>query len=216
MKISQNYWILFVFLAFASVLLLWSCYPDSGLTEAGDFDLIITQYDPEQDFSQFETYIMPDSVVHIVEEGKEDEITHKYDEKILANVSRNMQNLNYVLADTGNGQSADIILVVFAASTKWEGYTWAPGWGGWYGWWGYPGYPWYPYYPGYAVPYSFETGTVLIELYDADDYNPADDTIPVRWTAAINGLLEDSKSNIEYRLNRDIDQCFKQSPYLGR
>ncbi len=206
MRISQKYWILLTLISLTSALFMWSCYPDSGLTSAGDYDLIITQYDPEQDFSEFQTYTMPDSILHIVPEGEEDEISRAYDEKILAEISKNMQNLNYVEADSG-----DIVLIVFATTTTYEGYTWYPGWGG--GWWGYP---WYPYYPGYAVPYSFDTGTVLIEFFDADDYDPDDDTIPARWMAAINGLLGDTKSNIEYRLTRNIDQCFNQSPYLGR
>jgi len=215
MKVLKPYRVLLTLVGLSAIFFLWSCYPDSGLTSIEDYDLVVTQYDPEQDFSEFSTYAMPDSVIHLVGEGKEDEINRDYDEQILAQVERNMNDLNYTRIFPGDPGTADIILTVYATSTQWKGYSWVGG-GGYWDWWGYPGYPWYPYYPGYAVPYEFTTGTVLIEMGDVNDYDPEQDRLPIRWGAGINGLLDDSKTNIQYRLTRNIDQCFTQSPYLGR
>jgi len=198
-----------------SAFLMWSCYPDSGLTSAADFDVIITQYDTDKDFSTFVTYFLVDSIEHIVPEGEEDNITHEYDQQILDRVAKNMNNLNYqqIIDTTGVGLP-DLALKVSVTTTIWQGWSYYPGW--WGGWWG--GYPpgWGPWYPGYVVPTSFSTGTVLVDMYDMGAYIPDPNVVPTIWVAGIDGLLGDSKTNTEYRLDRDIDQSFRQSPYLGR
>lgn len=212
MKISSKFLFLLLF-GLSSAVFLWSCYPDSGLTSMGDYDLVLTQYDPDQDFSEFSTYILPDSIIHIVPEGEEDDVTREYDEQILERIEQNMNAFGYTKMVPAPGDTADVYLFVTATVTNWKGYAYYPGYGGWWGWWGYPGYP---YYPGYAVPYTFSTGSVVIEWSDSDDYDPDEGRAPIRWGGVLNGLLDDSKTNIMYRLDRDIDQCFKQSPYLDQ
>ena len=198
-----------------SAFSIWSCYPDSGLTSVSDFDVIITQNDPDKDFSTFVTYFLVDSIEHIVSEGEEDDVTRKYDQQILDRVAKNMNDLNYqrIIDTTGVG-IPDLALKVSVTTTNWQGWTYYPGW--WGGWWG--GYPpgWGPYYPGYMVPTSFSTGTVLIDMLDMEGFIPDPEVVPVIWGAGISGLLGDTKTNTEYRLDRDIDQTFNQSPYLGR
>ncbi len=49
-----------------------------------------------------------------------------------------------------------------------------------------------------------------------EGFIPDPEVVPVIWGAGISGLLGDTKTNTEYRLDRDIDQTFNQSPYLGR
>jgi hypothetical protein len=71
-----------------SAFLMWSCYPDSGLTSASDFDVIVTQYDTEKDYSTFTTYFLVDSIEHIVPEGEEDNINREFDEQILNQVAK--------------------------------------------------------------------------------------------------------------------------------
>jgi len=202
-------------IAVLSAFYVWSCYPDAGLSSLGDYDLIITQHDPDKNFSQLETYIIADSIEHIVMEGDEDDISREYDEQILARVIKNMNDLNYrqVTIETAV-DTPDIGIKVYATSTKWQGWSYYPGWGG--GWWGYPpGWgPWYP--PGYMVPYEFTTGSVIIDMIELKEYLPDEKVAPTIWGGGINGLLNDTKTNVVYRLDRDIDQCFKQSPYLGR
>jgi len=199
-----------------SALFLWSCYPDSGLTSASDFDLIITQYDNTKDYSTYTTYFLVDSIEHIIPEGEEDNVSREYDQQILGRVAKNMDDLNYqrIIDTTGVG-IPNLAIKVSATTTTFQGWTWYPGW--WGGWWGGypPGWgPWYP--PGYVVPTEFSTGTVLIDLYDMEAYIPEPEVVPVIWVAGINGLLGDTKSNTVYRLDRDIDQSFNQSPYLGK
>ena len=38
--------------------------------------------------------------------------------------------------------------------------------------------------------------------------------LPLRWIGAMNGLLEGSNQGVSVRIVNNIDQMFKQSPYL--
>ncbi len=192
----------------------WSCYPDSGMNSISDYDLIITQYDPNVNFANLKTFVMPDSIAHFIDEGREDEIDREYDDQILQNIQENMLARNYqLIANPTVADTPDVVITVYALAREWKGYTWSPGyWGGW----GYPWYPggWYPGYPGYAVPYSYTTGSLLIDMVDIKAYDPAEEKAPVIWMGGLNGLLNDTDSNILYRIENHIDQLFIQSPYL--
>ena len=47
-----------------------------------------------------------------------------------------------------------------------------------------------------------------------EDIDIANRRVNLQWGGAINGLLEGSSSNISTRITQNIDQAFKQSPYL--
>jgi hypothetical protein len=102
------------------------------------------------------------------------------------------------------------------------GYGWGyPGWG--YPGWGYPGYPWYP---GYGYSYSYKTGTIVIEMLDADSFlqfadwsqDPTNEVpdLMVRWMGAIDGYLSSSGDYDAQRAQRGMDEAFAQSPYLKK
>jgi len=205
--------LLLILAGLSAALFLWSCYPDGGFSSLGDYDVVVSQYDPEIDFTTYQTYVMPDSVVHIIDEGREDEITHKFDDQILTALRDNMANIGYTEVDTT--QNPNVSLLVYVNSKTRTGWSYYPGYGGWWGWWGY--YPpyWGPGYGGWAVPYEYTTGTLAWEMIDNSSFNPADSTYKAVWGAAILGFLDDTDTNIKYRLSRDIDQAFNQSPYLG-
>ena len=98
------------------------------------------------------------------------------------------------------------------------------GWygGGWYnGWWG-PGY-WGPYwndwYYPYPVTYSYNTGTLIMEMVNLTDH-PEDTSqkvkLPVIWHSYATGLLfENSKYNMQLTLDA-VNQAFDQSPYIKK
>ena len=104
-----------------------------------------------------------------------------------------------------------MFVVVAANATDMYGYAY-------YGWWwgsyypGYPGYGWY--YPGYAVPYEYTTGTLLIGMFDPDKADAANKRLGAVWLAAVNGLLGEG-GNPQTRINTTINQAFVQSSYLG-
>jgi len=188
------------FLLFTSfVFILNSCYPGDSLT-AADTDVIATFFSKDADFSTKMTYATPDSIVRIDEDGNPIIDPGPYDQQILNRINQNLQLMGYT--EVQDPANADVHVVTFVTTTLWVSggcYNW---------WWGW----WYPY-PGYCYPvvYTYSTGTILITMTDPE--NQA--TLDALWIAGINGILEDNSAGISTRINNNIDQAFKQSPYLG-
>ena len=194
-------------------LFLSSCYPDYGMSTS-DYDIVITRYDDEADFQAFNSYALPDSVFHLIPEDEDDEISRAYDKQIIANVVSNMNDLGYtrVPADSNGVTDQTVIVIINATNSTYYGYSYYPGWG-------YPGWGYYPpywgYYPGWATPYQYSTGSVIVEMYDGSRIDEEAETAPLIWMGGINGLTSGSSSaSISARIDESIDQAFKQSPYL--
>ena len=233
MILLQNVRKYFVYLFFISVpALFFSCYP-GGIEYYSDTDIVATQYDKEFDFASNQGYFLYDSIYHIVEEGEEDDVDRSYDDEILERIATHMATAGYtriesdVIEDSILVDSANVVLNVLVTSTEYSGIGYIPGGGGywgWYPWWGwgpyssyyyYPGYPWYPGYGwGYPYYYSYSTGSLFIEMIDEDGIDHEEEIIPIAWQATINGLLSGDDSNMQWRIDRAIDQSFEQSQYL--
>jgi hypothetical protein len=195
-------------------LLTFSCYKDYGM-EVKDYDLVTAFYDKTADFTTFQTFMMPDSILHLVKEGEKDNISRKFDSMVLAQVNVNMQTMGYTeLEAPSESNTPDIIVVVAVTTTDnyflYGGY---PYWPPYYPY--YPGGGWYyPWYPVYGVS-SYSTGTVLVSLADANQYDPDREAYKAVWIGAVNGLLDDTDANISNRLTTGINEMFRISPYLG-
>ena len=62
------------------------------------------------------------------------------------------------------------------------------------------------------MAYTYTTGSLVMAMSDP---NNTDDTTAL-WVAGINGLMSESSGiDISSRINKNIDQAFTQSPYLG-
>jgi len=195
------------------LLMMWSCYPYST-TNVDDYDVVVTTFDKDVNFSSFKTFSMPDSVVKL----KGDiEVSDDYDALMLLLVRQNMENLDYTYIEYDTtAPKPDVIMAVGVVATKTTTISggWGyPGWGWGGGWWGYPGYGWY--YPPYYQVSSYSTGTVFVQMADPDEADPDEETIPVYWFARMNGLLRSSDSATESVIKKTINQAFEQSPYLG-
>jgi hypothetical protein len=210
-----------------------SCYPIDDLT-VEDLDITATIYDktyydgPSGNVNKFEdlmTFTVVDTIMHLVESGTEDNISHQYDDFVLEQVRLNMLKLGFTEELNPEVNPAEVVITVSAMSSEHEVYTWYPYWG-WY--WGYGGYPYkgtatgdlisaysyyYPWLP-YSTYYSYQSGSVLLEMVDAARVDPDVEEIPVIWAGIVNGVLESSQSGTKNRLSTGIDQCFNQSPYL--
>jgi hypothetical protein len=176
----------------------FSCYPGDEIT-ASETDVVVTFYDPNVLFSG-KSYAMPDSVIHVsdpdlgIGSG-----THVYDQQILSRIRQNL--LSYGYTEAANPADADVFVLVSSSTTEWSasGCYWYYDW-----WYGYPGYC-------YPVAYTFNTGTVIIVMVDADNAVRSD----AMWFAGLNGMVSGSStSGISSRINQGIDQAFDQSPYL--
>jgi hypothetical protein len=188
-------------LVLALGFLVNSCYP-GGIEYYEDTDIVFTSYEPDYDFTQQNTYSMPDSVVKITGDPEDEPefVDEPYNTQIINRIEANMETLGW----TRVGDPEDADLTLFPASwTNTTIYYWYDYWC-----WYYPYYcGWGWYYPGYVSSYT--TGTLVMTLVEDEDAIE-----PYRvWTAALNGLLSGS-----YNMNRvqkGIDQAFEQSPYLA-
>jgi len=211
---------------FIGLLFLAGCYPsESLLTE--EFDTIISVYDTEQDFSKFQTYAIPDTVIQIGDSTSSDyidlELTQEEMDKIINQIRQNMAAYGYIeiLPDSTGflPQEPDVVIFVEAlAQRRTQIWVLPPG-GWWGGWWGWPGWGWGPGWGGWGPPVigasSFSVGTLYVDYADVQNSVPGEDPpkIPVPWVGALNGLLVKPR-NIDNRILPGIDQMFNQSPYL--
>ncbi|MCD4680942.1 MAG: DUF4136 domain-containing protein [Bacteroidales bacterium] len=231
------------------VSLLSSCYKEQGPEYYDDLDVTLTYYNNTTDFSLYKTFVVRDSVGLFSDYFTDDDIEDFYSnngasEAIKEKVKEKFEALGYIYVDSL--VDADFAVNLFAAFFEKSGgydypiwwwdpyyygyysyyYPYYPGWGGGY----YPG--WYPWDYMY---YSYNTGTVLVEMIDGQslrDYkdwmgshtdeeieNADPDEVPKLefvWQAVINGILSNKASYDQNRLNTLIDEAYTQSPYLGR
>jgi hypothetical protein len=222
--------VILVFMAFTGMFLA-SCYPSDSVSYS-DLDLVATIYDQDKNFSDLKTYVVPDTIVHLIDTtdpSNNVDITRKFDQQIINLVNENMVNNGYVKELDPENNPPDIILAISAMASKnynvwyWYPYYWYgyPGWGWYWGyknsdyWWG-----WYPGYPGWgggSTVTSYTTGTLIMHMHDMSGYqniDPSKDTIPTIWLSTINGLLGSSTNTTSNRLDYSINQAFNQSPYL--
>ena len=201
--------------AAAAWLGLSGCYP--GETPVSD--IVATLHDTKKDFRTYQTFTLPDSVVDAGDPSDPGyiEVTHEYDDEILAGIRQNLTALGWVeipedqLSPTNVADVAVLVTMIITETTQIWYYP--PYWGWWPGWGYYP-----PYYPGWIYPccYSvsqYTTGTISIDMAALVDADPATETVPIPWAARLNGLANRSSAT-QARIETAIDQAFAQSPYL--
>ena len=208
------------------LLALSGCYPD-GPEYVDELDIVLTVEDESVDYNSYSSFVMPDSVV-FMSNGRDSELDEDQEEFILSEIADRFisEGWTEVSVIDSNSSSDVIILVSILKNTNISmSYGWYGYWDWWYGWGYYPSYGggYYPYYPGYysySSIYSYEDGTLMIEMLDPnapqyDEENNAD-ALPLIWAGFVNGFLENSQSSMNYRLSKAIDQMFEDSPYLSK
>lgn len=210
---------LLLFAMIGALMALYACYP-GGATNVGDFDLVITLFDENIDYSAQNTYSMPDSVVQIPDTTQT--IDPATQATILNTVAANMAALGYTrIANPDPANQPDVVILCTSTTSDfaaWVSYPWYGGWG-WWGGWGYypPGYGggWgWGYPPSGGAAYSYTVGTIVITMMKAVP-TPAEESdmeLPVVWGAGINGLAEGGGD--QKRIEDAINQAYAQSPYL--
>ncbi len=199
------------------------CYPE-GPEYVHEKDIALTHYDDQVNFALYTTFVMPDSIVFIQPDGDTARIDKKVSDQLTGLIKQNFTDRNYKLLTTEEAETEvpDFVVTVTAFATPFFNYTtwgnywgWYPGWD-WFGWGGAWGgfYPWYPWYGGSYTYYAYDKGTLVIDMLDVKNADPESKHIPVLWSAVNTGILAGSSVYICDRLERSINQCFIQSPYL--
>jgi hypothetical protein len=227
MKAKGTFFYLFLLMTVAG---LSACYPVGNDITYEDTDIALTQYDKDyyspgtyNYFRDFQTFIVPDTVIHIIEDGVTDEISRDYDKYVIEQVRSNMLKLGYVEETNPETNPPDLAITVSVTTSEHIVYDWYPYWA-WF--WvfikkgdGKSGasvennYPWNPYY-GYGTSYTYTAGTLILEMVDAAKVDQSSQEIPVIWAGLINGAVGGPADGMKSRLSTGIDRCFNQSPYL--
>ncbi|MGH7306592.1 MAG: DUF4136 domain-containing protein [Candidatus Rokuibacteriota bacterium] len=175
------------------------------------FDTVTTIFGPNADFAGASTFAVVDSIIHLVDPDRPDEISREHDALIVQRLRDNMLAAGWTeIAAPDSANPPDVALQAAATTSDTIVIEYWPPYWGWYPGWGYPGYGWGW---GWANVYSYTTGTVLTAMLDLRNPNMASETIPVIWVGALNGVIS-APSNIEARIVEGLDQAFEQSPYL--
>jgi hypothetical protein len=205
-------------LKFAVVILtlvtMAGCYPGSDRT-LENTEIVYSTYEKSFDFSAEKTYFLVDDVVSL---DTTKTIPQSTQSTILNSVKSNMDSRGWT-EETADSSKAAVVVLASAVETKIDGVSYWPGYGGWWGgyWGGYPGYG--GGYPGYGwggtpIYYSYDAGTIYIDMVDYSTYNPDDpNSLQLVWNSAMSGVLS-SAGTSSSRIERVINQAFEQSPYL--
>ena len=190
---------------------LVSCYPE-GADKIQDYDVAMTNYDKSADFGTFSTFSIADTIVYFSND-KGATLSHQFDQQIVDLVTANFEKRGYVRVDTTENPSFVVTISAFS-NVNYAYYVdnWYNNWSWYWGWWGGPFNPYYSWYP--VSMYSYRTGSVAIDMISTA--TRSDGKVNVVWTGIADGLLQGSNSFILNRLDKQINQCFTQSPYLRK
>jgi hypothetical protein len=210
-------------LVFSLAGLLSGCYPEK-IDYVDEYDLAATVYDKDAVFSDYITFHVVDTVMHMTDDGEDDSnLSREHDEFILGQIRQNMLDMGYSeMVSTDSLNMPDLEVLVQATSTDFYSYYsswydywyWYPGWNYWYPSWNY-WYPTYPGYPGGGYYYpTYSAGTLIIDMLDTETLNFESDRLGVVWVGIVDGLLVNNSTSTRQRLEKQITQLFEQSPYL--
>ncbi|MFM9050712.1 MAG: DUF4136 domain-containing protein [Bacteroidota bacterium] len=205
---------LLILVGLISVML--SCRKDPDLGQLSDDFIVATFYDRSANFDSLKTYFIPSQVGYISNVHPNDTLLAPASASQLVNrVKNNMNQRGFIPVDSTANPDMAVNMFVIRDLNRTD--VISPG-----GWWGYPGYydPWYYgyydsyYYYPFSYSYTYETGTLVIELIDLKNSDSNNNKLIVVWNAISNGVLAGYQyGQLQEGLDA-IDQSFAQSPYL--
>ena len=191
-----------------AIIAFVSCGPDPAESLSNEeSDVVVTLYSDTTDFSRFSTYSIVDSVLVIGDEGEERKL-ETAEKKMLETIKTEMANKGYVLVDTVAGP--DLFIDVKELVITSSGTVWYPGYGG--GCWYYPCYG--GWYPSYGYTYTYETGSIVIDMFSRKGELAGQDLYFVPWNAFMQGVLSNNRASNNARIVTNIQRAFDQSSYL--
>jgi hypothetical protein len=200
----------FILLIVAVAIGFASCQkvPDYG--QLSSAFIVSTNFDKTATFNSYKTYYLSDTVFNLGGTGADTIILNNSSAQLVAAVKTNMTNRGYTFAsrllkpDLGLRLGVVKVTNINVYPGWWDGY---PGWFPY--WWG--GY--YPYYYPWTTVYTYDTGTVILDMYDLKNARTTRQ-YKVIWNSTSFGALgSDPTGNLNRGINA-LNQGFTQSPYV--
>jgi hypothetical protein len=200
---------------------LTACDDDEDVIEPLPIEAQVAVFvDSAVDFSEFLTFAMPDTVVHILPltVNPLDVTTREFDQEILDRVRLNFTSRGYLTGPHPTGTRPDFVVLVAVVETQsyvaWASYPWHSIWGfvegSWFG-----GdseslvgtYPW-----ANATVITYPRGTLIVQLIPTLSVTPADNQIRAAWAGVATALMTGNITSDD--VLAAIDEMFVLSPYL--
>ncbi len=190
------------------LLILTSCYDYSDSVYLDELDVTYTEYNPEADFSSYQTFAIRDCVVLVQNHWKDQEIEAFYAEGGGSDSIRNVlisafEAIGFTYSSSL--EDADVAINPVLMHLKYSQTVvyppmYPPGW-----WWGYypyysysasttnyyPGWGWDGWYPWYGYSYTYKTGTLDLEMADAASIASLNTSIDGKSASEIKAMQND-------------------------
>lgn len=197
-----------------SAALLTGACGGTTIDSPQSFGAVVTVVDSGPALRRARTFVLPDTVIRLAERGSA--IDPTLARHLVTQVRAHFLAMGWTLIPDARESRPDVVVLLAASTQIQTGLVY----GDWYSAWGYLPYwgstvdpTWAWGYPGGAVPYVYQSGTLLVVMLDvAAPRDQATKTIPLLWAAGLDGLVGDGTTN--ERIRAGIDQAFAQSPYL--
>lgn len=192
----------------------FSCVKEVTRNELLQEPAILTQYEVGLDFSQFSTFALVDSISIISDnQSLQNRIATPNAQMVLNRIRTEMENRGFNESPVVNAELGINVSIIHELDFE-VGTVVVPGyWWGYDGYWdaAYWGYAGDPFYYGYNYNYVYESGALLIELYDLKHAGTTN-KLKVIWNAEI-GDIYNTDIDLAEGLE-SVSQAFTQSPYL--
>jgi hypothetical protein len=193
--------------------LLAGCFSDPATNSLSSDLVVATDRNLSANFQEYQTYHISDTIPNIGGTGRDSILVGDDALEIVNRIKQNMNERGYTFVERDDNPDIGIIPAILqvqnigrVCSGWWWGYPgyWGPGY------WGYPGYGYYYPYCGY---YSYQTGSLALDLIDLKNVDNSG-TLNALWSSAMFGALSSSDATNLSRAIKAIDQSFIQSPYI--
>ena len=176
-----------------SLIALASCEKDPDMSQLDSDFTVYTDYDSSTDFSNFTTYCLPDSILVPGDGMKNSYWKDESAQRLISAAAEAMDSLGYKRVTNPDEATLGLQL----SFTQMRTHVTDP----------------------YPISYSYDTGTLMMEMVDLTKRTAATDDekqdLTVVWHAYADGLLYgSSRINLQLAL-RALNQAFTQSPYLN-
>lgn len=163
------------------------------------------------------TFALPDTIIELPLGSSL--ISHEADHQVVSHIRDHFIALGWRDVTNVQGAHPDVVILTADNTREQSGVAY----GDWFGAWGSLPY-WGPAVgpawgwgmPVGAIPYVYQSGTILITMLDLRAEDVSAKRIPLLWAGVIDGILPSGANarNTMPRIIDGIDQAFAQSPYL--
>jgi hypothetical protein len=211
-------------LAITSVLALSpaaGCLSYPGAEERIDDSIVFSHYKKSADFQEYKTFAISTEIPIISEDDGEierDTMDASDAADLLAETVKNLKARGYMQVERSENPDLGVTLSVLSGTVTTYYYDY----------WGYYwGYPYYYYYYPFTSSYTYDTGTLIVDMVDLKNAPPATPDagppgepgairgqLQVIWTSLVYKVLSSSESVNLQAAENGITTAFKQSPYI--